>query len=153
VVVSGSRWHLAQVNVGTLRHPTDHPDTAEFMDNLDPVNAVADVAPGFVWRLQDDTGNATGFARDGDPLRILNLSVWESVEALRAFTNDPRHLAFLRRRREWFRPHDGPHLVLWWVPAGHRPSIEEAEERLSRLAAEGPSADGFTFARPHPPPG
>lgn len=151
--MSGSRWHLAQVNVGTLRQPIDHPDTAEFTDNLDPVNAVADAAPGFVWRLQDEAGNATSFARDGDPLRILNLSVWESVEALRAFTRDERHLAFLRRRREWFRPPDGPHLVLWWVPAGHRPSIEEAEARLARLTAEGPSPEAFTFARPQPPPG
>lgn len=145
--------HLAQLNVGTLRAPIDHPDSHDFAVNLDPVNALAEAAPGFVWRLQDDdTGNATGFARDGDPLRILNLSVWESVEALRAFTYATAHVEFLRRRREWFAPPDGPHLVLWWVPVGHRPDIDEAEDRLARLTAHGPGPEGFTLARVHPAP-
>ena len=145
-------WQVAQLNVGHLHHPVDHPATADFTNNLDTINAVAEAAPGFVGRLQGENGNATGYGRDGDPLRILNLSVWESIEALRDFTYDERHRHFLRRRGEWFRPPDGPHLVLWWVPAGHRPTIEEAEDRLARLSFEGPGPTVFTFARPQAPP-
>ncbi|MEQ8842833.1 MAG: DUF3291 domain-containing protein [Acidimicrobiales bacterium] len=144
-------WQLAQLNVGRLRAPVDHPDTAGFADNLDPVNAAAEAAPGFVWRLKDDSGNATGFVRDGDPLRILNLSVWDSIESLKAFTYGDGHVEFMRRRLEWFEPRDRAHLVLWWVPAGHEPSIDEAESRLARLEADGPSPSAFTFARPFPP--
>ena len=137
-----------------LRAPIEHPDSAGFADNLDPINALAETSPGFVWRLQDEaTGNATGFARDGDPLRILNLSVWESVDALRAYVYRTEHKDFLRRRLEWFRGRgEEPHLVMWWVPSGHRPSIEEAEERLARLIADGPGPDAFTFGDLHPPP-
>lgn len=145
-------WHLAQLNVGQLRAPIGHPDTADFADNLDPVNALADAAPGFVWRLRDDGGNATGFARDGDPLRILNLSVWESIETLKDYTYASDHRDFLRRRLEWFTPRVGSHLVLWWVPAGHEPTIAEAEDRLRRLEVDGPAPAAFTFASTFPPP-
>ncbi len=145
-------WHLAQLNVGQLRAPIDHADSAGFADNLDPINELAEETPGFVWRLQDDHGNATSFARDGDPLRILNLSVWESVESLRAYTYRSGHVDFLRRRLEWFEPREGGHLVLWWIPAGHEPTIAEAEERLARLTADGPSRDAFTFMLMFPPP-
>ncbi|MEZ5247115.1 MAG: DUF3291 domain-containing protein [Acidimicrobiales bacterium] len=145
-------WHLAQLNVGVLRAPIEHPDSAGFADNLDPVNALAEAAPGFVWRLQDDSGNATAFARDGDPLRILNLSVWESVRSLKDFTYATGHVDYMRRRLEWFEPRDGAHLVLWWIPAGHEPTIEEAEARLAALVANGPSRDAFTFLLTFPPP-
>ncbi len=145
-------WHLAQLNVGQLRAPIEHPDSAGFADNLDLVNARAEAAPGYVWRLQDEGGNATAFSRDGDPLRILNLSVWESVDALKAFTYNGDHVEFMRRRGEWFEPRDAPHLVMWWIPAGHEPTIEEAEERLALLQADGPSRDAFTFMLKFPPP-
>lgn len=145
-------WHLAQLNVATLRRPIDHPDTAEFADNLDPINAQAEASPGYVWRLQDESGNATGFTRDGDPLRILNLSVWESIETLRAFMFSDDHKRFMQRRREWFEPPSGPHLVLWWIPAGQEPTIDEAEARLARLAADGPSREAFTFMPTFGPP-
>jgi len=147
-----SAWHLAQLNVGQLRAPIDHPDSAGFADNLDPVNAEAEAAAGFVWRLQDESGNATGFARDGDPLRILNLSVWESVDEFKAFTYNGDHVKFMRRRREWFDARDGAHLVLWWIPAGHEPTIEEAEQRLAMLRDSGPSREAFTFMLTFPPP-
>ena len=146
-------WHLAQLNVGKLRAPIDHPDSAGFADNLDPVNAQAEAAPGFVWRLQDESGNATSFARDGDPLRILNLSVWESVETLKAFTYRGDYVDFMRRRLEWFGPRDAPHLVLWWIPADHEPTIEEAEDRLAFLVVNGASQEAFTFSTAFPPPG
>ena len=147
-----SDWHLAQLNVARLRKPIEHPASADFADNLDPVNAAAEASPGFMWRLQDETGNATNFKRGGDPLRILNLSVWESIETLQAFTYDDHHVQFMRRRREWFEPRDGAHLVMWWVPAGHEPTVEEAEERLARLRADGPTHDAFTFMMTFPPP-
>ena len=146
-----TEWQLAQLNVGQLRAPVEHPDSAGFADNLDPVNATAEAADGFVWRLQDESGNATGFERNGDPLRILNLSVWNSIETLRAFTFGAGHVEFMRRRLEWFHPRDDAHLVLWWVPAGHEPSIEEAEDRLAQLQALGPTPAGFTFGHPFPP--
>lgn len=147
-----TRWHLAQLNVGRLRAPIEHPDSAGFADNLDPVNELAETAPGFVWRLKDDRGNATGFTRDGDPLRILNLSVWESVQSLKDYTYASGHVDFMRRRLEWFTPRDGAHLVLWWIPTDHEPTIEEAEARLARLAADGPSHHAFTFMLTFPPP-
>ena len=145
-------WHLAELNVATLREPMEHPATADFADGLDPINALAEASPGFVWRLQDDSGNATNFTRDGDPLRILNLSVWESVDALRAFMYGDGHVEFMRRRREWFEAPVESHFVMWWVPAGHVPTIEEAEERLALLQAEGPTREAFTFLPTFDPP-
>lgn len=145
-------WHLAQLNVAHLRQPLDHPDTADFVAGLDPINARAEQSPGFVWRLQDESGNATGIESPGDPDRILNLSVWESVETLREFTRSSDHIGFVRRRLEWFEPREGPHLVLWWVPRGHRPTTAEADDRLARLALDGPTEDAFTFASAFSPP-
>jgi len=147
-----TEWHLAELNIGQLRAPIEHPDSAGFADNLDPVNAEAEAATGYEWRLQDESGNATGFTREGDPLRILNLSVWHSIESLKAFTYKGDHVEFMRRRLEWFEPRDGAHLVLWWVPAGHEPTIDEAEERLALLRANGPSRQAFTFMMTFPPP-
>ncbi|MEM7140717.1 MAG: DUF3291 domain-containing protein [Actinomycetota bacterium] len=148
-----SKWHLAELNIATLRQPIEHPDSAEFADNLDPINAIAEGSPGFVWRFEDgETGNATGYKRDGDPLRILNLSVWESVEHLRHFTYDERHVAFMRRRREWFQKHGEAYFVMWWIPEGHEPTIEEAEERLAMIQADGPSRDAFNFMLTFDPP-
>lgn len=145
-------WHLAELNVAALRRPMEHEDTAEFAVNLDPINAIAEASAGFVWRLQDETGNATSFKRDGDPLRLLNLSVWESIEALRAFMYDTAHIDFMRKRRAWFEPPTDPHFVMWWIPAGHEPTIDEAEARLARLQTEGPSREAFTFMPTFDPP-
>ncbi len=144
--------HLAQFNVARLLAPIDHPDTAAFVEALDPLNAVADAAPGFVWRLQTDSGNATDVQVGDDPYLIVNLSVWESIDALRDYVYGPEHLEYFRRRREWFSRLGKSHLVLWWVPAGHRPSVEEALERLEALRVNGPTPEAFTFIRPHPPP-
>jgi hypothetical protein len=144
--------HLAQVNVARPLAPLDTPLLADFMAALEPVNARADVAPGFVWRLQTEDGDATAL-RIGDDRTMVNMSVWTSLEALRAFVyDDPGHRAVMRRRREWFERLDLV-LALWWVPAGHVPSIAEAEERLLLLDARGPSPDAFTFGRHFPAPG
>jgi Domain of unknown function (DUF3291) len=142
--------HLAQVNIAELKVPLDHPDVQEFVDGLTTVNAYAEASAGFVWRLQDEAGDATGVAYDSNPLLIVNLSVWQDVESLRAFTYAPEHLAYLRRRREWFSRLASPHFCLWWVPPGHRPTPQEARARLAQLEAHGPTGAAFTFAQVYP---
>lgn len=144
--------HLAQLNVGRLRAPLDDPQIDDFRDNLDPVNALAEAAPGFVWRLQDDAGNATGIKVFEDDLEILNLSVWESVEALEDFTYRSGHVAFLRRRREFFEAPAAAIYCLWWIPEGTIPTIDEALDRLDRLRADGPTPTSFTFRTRFDPP-
>ena len=141
-----SRHHLAQINVGRLLAPLEAPETAGFVAALGPVNARADAAPGFVWRLQTESGDATAVRASDDPLLIVNLTVWESVDALEAFAyREDSHLAVLRRRREWFERATEPATALWWVPVGHVPSLGEALERLAALRALGPSPKAFTF--------
>ncbi|MWA00489.1 DUF3291 domain-containing protein [Actinomadura sp. LD22] len=138
--------HLAQFNVATLRHPLDDPRTADFVALLDPVNAAADGAPGFVWRLvEEGEADATRLRPAGDDV-IITFSVWESQEALWDFVYRSTHLAAMRRRREWFHRHAEAHVVLWWIPAGRAPTVEEALERLSLVREEGPSPRAFTFA-------
>jgi len=142
--------HLAQLNVAQLAHPLDHPDLASFVDNLDAVNAVADAAPGFVWRLQEESGNATDVRPWGDDM-IVNLSVWDGLDALRDYVFGADHAAVLRRRRQYFVPMESASLALWWVPAGHIPDLEEARDRLDHLDRHGPSAYAFTLRAPFPP--
>lgn len=127
--------------------PLDSPRLAEFVAALEPVNALADAAPGFVWRLQDETGDATSIKAFGDDRLIVNMSVWEDLDALWRFVYDDGHLAVMRRRREWFE-HMRMHLALWWVPAGRLPTVAEAEQRLAALEQRGPSPYAFTFKRP-----
>ena len=142
----GTSWDLAQLNIGRLLAPTDHPDTKGFMDALDPINDLADAHPGFRWRLQTEDGNATAIkAWDDDPLMLLNMSVWESVEALADFVYRSAHTDFLRRRREFFEKPVEAIQVLWWVEDGHRPTVTEALERLDHLRANGPTEHAFTF--------
>ncbi|PJN38104.1 hypothetical protein CG747_24775 [Streptomyces sp. CB02959] len=138
--------HLAQLNVATLHHPLDDPRTAPFVELLDPVNASADGAPGFVWRLvEEGEADATGMRPLGENV-IVTMSVWETPSALWEFTYRSGHLEAMRRRREWFERHVEAHLVLWWVPAGHLPTVGEALERLADLREYGPSPRAFTFA-------
>jgi hypothetical protein len=146
-------WHIAQLNVGRVLAPTDSPVLADFMAALDGVNALADTASGFVWRLKSDTGNATDILVSADPLFLINMSVWESVEALFDFVYRSMHTKFMVRRREWFEKPVEQYLVLWWVPAGHIPTPEEAMARLNYLRTNGPSPHAFTFRQKYPPPG
>ena len=137
--------HLAQVNIGRIRAPLDDPIMKGFVDRLDDLNALADSSPGFVWRLQTSAGNATYFRPYPDDDRLLmNMSVWESVDALKRYVYKTGHADVLKQRHQWFEPLS-IYLALWWVPAGHRPSIDEAKKRLAHLAAHGPSAFAFTF--------
>lgn len=146
-----TRWHLAQLNVGRMVAPVTAPEVAEFMAALDPINALADASPGFVWRLQTEGGNATDIHAFDDELMLLNMSVWESIEALRAFTYSSAHVGILARRREWFERLAVAHLVLWWVPAGVIPNVDEAIERLEALRRDGPTPAAFTFRTPFEP--
>jgi hypothetical protein len=149
------RHHLAQLNIARLAHPLDHPDLEAFVAALAAVNAVADAAPGFVWRLQDEAlGNATDIRPWGDDV-IVNLSVWTDVASLEAYVYGAPHAAVLKQRRMFFHRMATPSLVLWWVPEGHRPTLAEARDRLDRLEAEGPTAYAFTLRdviEPEPEP-
>ena len=147
-----SGFELAQLNVGYTLEPLTSKRLAGFVEQLDPVNAVADRAPGFCWRLQGEDGNATALRGDHDVELLLNMSTWASLESLSAFVFGGPHVEVLRRRRDWFVKLTEAVTVLWWVPAGHRPAIAEAEERLAWLRAAGPTAEAFTFRRPFPPP-
>jgi hypothetical protein len=142
--MTGATQHLAQLNIGRLRYETDDPRMADFMNNLARINALAERSPGFVWRYTDATGNATDTRPfEGDPRMAINMSVWESVEALEKFVWQTVHTRFYNRKHEWFEKLDGAVFVLWHVPAGHRPSIAEAIGRLEHLKAHGPSEYAF----------
>lgn len=146
-------WHIAQLNVARMRAPIDDPLMADFVAQLETINALADRSPGFVWRLQTEDGDATGIRAFGDEPMLVNMSVWESVEALHAYVYRSAHLGVMRDRRRWFDPMAEPHLVLWWVRAGELPSVEEAVRRLRRLTDDGPGPRAFTFGKRFPPPG
>ena len=144
--------HIAQLNIALAKAPLDDPLLADFMAQLDAVNAMAEASPGFVWRLKSDSGNATDIRAYDDPRMIVNMSVWESIDALFAFTYKTAHTKVMNRRKQWFEPLPGPHLVLWWVPAGTIPTVAEAQQRLQYLAQHGPSATAFTFKVRFVPP-
>ncbi len=147
-----SDWHLAQVNIAVALAPTDSPKLAGFMAMLDPINALAEATPGFVWRLQTEDGNATAIRPYEDERVMVNLSVWQSIDSLGDFVFASRHLDVLRRRREWFEKMTEAYMALWWIPAGSIPTVEEAKRRLELLEARGPSPEAFTFREPFPPP-
>ena len=135
--------HLAQLNIGRLRYPTDDPRMADFMNNLDLVNGMAERSPGFVWRLKDESNNATAIRPFADPQMAINLSVWENFESFERYVWQTVPKRFYGRRHEWFEKAEGPYFVMWWVDAGHVPTVEEAKERLEHLAVHGPSEYAF----------
>ena len=144
--------HLAQINVGTLKAPLGTPEMSGFTDQLDPINALADRSPGFVWRLVGDgEGDATGLRPFGDDI-LVNLSVWEDVASLWDFTYRTEHLELLRQRRSWFERFSAAHLALWWIPAGTVPTLKEAGERLETLHEKGPTPAAFTLRSAFDPP-
>ncbi len=152
-VMQTEDFHLAEVNIARLREPLDSPLLADFVAALGPINALADASPGFVWRLQTDDGDATGLRPFDDDQMIVNLTTWQSFEALGDYVYHSDHTGVMRQRRRWFEQLREMHMVLWWVPAGHRPTVAEAEERLHHLHAHGPSPRAFTFRVPFAPPG
>ncbi|MFC5828593.1 DUF3291 domain-containing protein [Nonomuraea insulae] len=138
--------HLAELNIAHMRAPIDSPELAEFVAQLEPINALADAAPGFVWRLKESEADPTAtIIHDyGDHL-LITFSVWESLESLWNYVYRTPHLDVLRRRREWFLRMAEPYMVMWWIPEGHIPSLAEGMRRLERLKAEGPSPEAFTY--------
>ncbi|VXB77023.1 conserved hypothetical protein [Pseudomonas sp. 8BK] len=139
-----SSYQLAQLNIATMKEPLESPSMADFVANLERINALAEASSGYIWRLQDEAGDATAFRPFGDNV-LVNLSVWRDVQALSDYVYKSAHTEMLKRRQEWFRKVDAAHMVLWWVPAGHRPSVQEAAERLTLLREQGASAQAFSF--------
>jgi hypothetical protein len=146
------KYQLAQYNVARLLAPLDDPRLGDFVAALGPLNRLADRSPGFVWRHQEDNGNSTSVRVQGDPMILINFSVWESIQALFEYAYHSDHAEIFRRRREFFESLGQPYLVLWWVPEGHIPSVDEAEERLALLRRQGPGPLAFTFKKRFGPP-
>ncbi|WP_226664729.1 DUF3291 domain-containing protein [Microbulbifer aggregans] len=145
-------YHLAQVNIAYGIETLDHPVMAGFVAELDRLNALADISEGFIWRLQSDEGDATAFKLYDDEKIILNMSVWESIETLKSYVYSGEHLEILKQKKQWFEKTKSAHLVLWWVPAGEIPSIEDVKSKLSLIQKLGPSEQAFNFARAYPAP-
>ena len=145
-----SQRQLAQLNIAQMKYPLDDPGMAEFVARLDDINALADRAPGFVWRLQIEDGDATAsdvFSAD----TLVNMSVWESLESLHDYVFRSAHNQVMARRKQWFERIEAAYSVLWWVEAGHHPDLEEARDRLLQLRNNGPGPRAFTFKQSYPP--
>lgn len=139
-----SAYQLAQLNIATMKEPLESPSMVDFVANLERINALAEASPGYIWRLQDEAGDATALRPFGDEV-LVNLSVWRDVPTLSDYVYKSAHTEMLKRRREWFSKVSAAHMVLWWLPAGHCPSIQEAAERLALLREHGASAQAFSF--------
>lgn len=146
-----SHYHLAQLNIAVIKAPLDSPVMADFVANLDRINALAEDSPGFIWRLKGDDNNATTLRPLGEDT-IVNMSVWKDIEALQRYVYQSAHVTIMRRRREWFERMATAYMVLWWVPEGHRPTVPEALSRLEALNQQGPTAGAFTFRQTYPAP-
>ena len=140
-------FQLAQINIGRAKGSMDAAVMKEFSDNLDPINQIAESSPGFIWRLKDESGNATDIQSFDDPDIIINMSVWESFDALKNFMFKTHHIDFLKRKKEWFYTMSDANYALWWVPLGHQPDIEEAKSRLLHLQQHGESPHAFSFKK------
>jgi hypothetical protein len=144
-------YHLAQVNIGRIKAPLDSEAMSGFVSRLDEINALADQSEGFVWRLQTNEGNATYLRPYDDDQILLNMSVWESVEALRNYVFKSAHAELLRQRHSWFEKFSSVYAALWWVPVSHIPGVDEAKKRIDYLEKNGPSQFAFTFKSVFPP--
>ena len=150
-----SDFQLAEFNIARLSHPLDDVESAEFVAALEPVNAIAEATPGFVWRLTDDVGLSSTYVtmpEIDDPLVIVNCSVWADLESLQHFVTKSGHGSYLRRRRDWFEPPEGPSTVCWWIPADIIPDLSDAHRRLVHLRENGPSETGWPLTKPVPAP-
>jgi heme-degrading monooxygenase HmoA len=148
-----TRYHLAQINIARAVADLDSPLMAGFVSRLEEINALAEQAKGFVWRLQADSGDATSIRAFDDPRTYINMSVWETPEDLKNFVYRSAHVELIRDREAWFSRLSEQHQAAWWVIAGHRPSATEGRDRLLKLREQGPSGNAFTLARPFPQPG
>jgi hypothetical protein len=146
-----SRYQLAQLNIAVMKEPLESAGMADFVANLDRINALAEASAGFVWRLQTEEGDATALRPAGENT-LVNLSVWQDVASLTAFVYRSAHAGIMRRRQEWFERVRDATVVLWWVPEGHRPSINEALAKLALLREKGSTLEAFTFRQAFGPP-
>ncbi len=146
-----AQFNIAQVNIGRIRAQLDDPIMAGFVGRLDEINALADASPGFVWRLQTTEGNATYLRPFQDERTLLNMSVWQTVEALRHYVFETAHRELLRQRQAWFERFSGAYSALWWVPVGHTPGIDEAKRRIESIDEHGPTQFAFNFSLIHQP--
>lgn len=144
-------FHLAQLNIARMKAPLDAPEMASFVARLEEINALADAAEGFVWRLQTPEGDATYLRPYEDDRILVNLSVWKSVEALKHYVYRTAHAELLHDRKKWFEHFGASYLAMWWVPAGHLPGVDEAKKRLEHLQQHGPSQYAFDFKTVQPP--
>jgi hypothetical protein len=146
------KYHIAQINIAQLKAPLEDPAMSEFMDSLEEINAVAEESPGFVWRFQTDRGNATDLRLYDDDRILFNLSVWESVQELKTYVYKSAHGDVMGKRQQWFEKLGRISFGLWWVEAGHIPSVDEAKQRLEYLNSNGVSAWAFDFKHSFPAP-
>jgi hypothetical protein len=146
-----SAYQLAQLNIAKMKYVVEAPEMADFVNNLERVNALAEQSPGFIWRLQTEEGDATSIRAFGPDI-LVNMSIWKDVESLHNFVYRTAHTSIMRRRKEWFERISEAYAVLWWIPVGRYPELEEAKEKLEYLKAHGPSASAFTFKKAYPAP-
>jgi Domain of unknown function (DUF3291) len=147
-----SAYEIAQLNIGIIKGPMDSPLMADFANNLERINKLAEASPGFVWRLQTEEGDATAIRPFGDENTLVNMSVWRDLESLNRYVYKSAHVDIMRRRKDWFERMSEAFLVLWWVNKGHRPTVDEAIAKLTLLRERGASAEAFTFRYPFPAP-
>lgn len=143
--MTNADYHLAQVNIGRMLGPIDGPVMADFVAQLDEINALAESQPGFVWRLAGEENNATHLRVFDDEMMIINMSVWQDLDALYQFTYYSGHIEVFRRRREWFSMMTTPYMVMWYVPAGTLPTPQDAKAKLEYVEQHGPTPLAFTF--------
>lgn len=146
-----SVYHLAQLNIAILKEPLDSPALAEFVENLDQINTLAENAPGYVWRLKTAAGNSTSLRPLGENI-LVNMSVWQDIESLNEYVYNSAHTDIMRKRRQWFEKMSEMYMALWWIPQGHFPEMDEALAKLERLRQYGPGPEAFTFYSPFPHP-
>lgn len=146
-------YHIAQINVARMLGVNiEDPIMREFKDNLDSINELAESSEGFIWRLKDDTNNASNFNPYDDEQIIVNISVWDSLKALESFTYKTFHSEFIRRRKEWFSKFGKAYYALWWIREGEIPTIEQCVTKLDHLQKNGPAKEVFNFKQFFPPP-
>lgn len=147
-----TEYHIAQINIARMLAPIEDPLMQDFVAQLPPINAIADESPGFVWRLQSESGDATSIKVYDDNMIIINLTVWENEDVLRDYVYKSAHYGVLRDRKRWFDKFSGPYYALWWIPAGHLPDTEEGKKRLEHLREHGDTSYAFSFKKIFPKP-
>lgn len=140
-----NKYHLAQLNIGRILYPTDDPRMSGFMDNLDPINALAEESPGFVWRLVEENNNNTALRPFPDDMLLINMSVWTDVERLYNYVYQTAHAKYVGMRKQWFEVMDEAFMCMWWIPAGDTPTVQDACDRLDSIRANGPTEFAFDF--------